>query len=79
MLYDVAINEENYMKRKTLKDEECMSGTGWVSEESQIECPYCGQEKDVIHRVRYLKCHNCNRTFEMQYGQQLLMRAIEKE
>lgn len=67
------------MKRKILKDEECMSGTGWVSEENIIDCPYCGEEKDITHRVKYIKCHNCNGTFEMQYRQRLFMRAIEKE
>jgi transposase-like protein len=67
------------MKRRILKDIDCMSGTGWVSEENVIECPYCGEEQDIINKITIRKCKECGKIFVMEYGSQYLMRAIEQE
>lgn len=66
------------MKRKTLKDIECMSGTGWIpdSDDVDLECPNCGEILDNSKRKKTMICYECGERLKLEYGQQFLVRVM---
>jgi len=64
-------------KRKLLTDQECMSGTGWIPEGIEVECPECGAD---INALNYRKtCPECKIKLTYEYGKQYLIRVSRKE
>jgi DNA-directed RNA polymerase subunit RPC12/RpoP len=68
----------NMITERELKDIDCMSGTGWIPRESEIECPYCSHYNTISNK-NTKTCSSCKKIFNIEYGVQHLMRAVDCE
>lgn len=66
------------MERKILDDIDCMCGTGWGTEDGEVECPMCrywfptpDEDKEIII------CPRCESKLDVERGMQLLVRLTE--
>lgn len=64
------------MKRKILKDFECMSGSGWFPDDyDALECPHCWASlENPSSKDKKIKCPECNKVLKIERGIQYMIR-----